>query len=310
MKKILDDSLQSDSEPKEDLECASGNEPNEPDKGKKKKKKINIIIISAAVLLTAACVTGAIYLQHRKKPAVSPSISENSSIEHTTQTTGNKESKAKYTATGAILSAALKTLGESIGEGPFSFTFMDIDFDGVCELIISYIGGSSGNDPAEIYKLTKENNYKNVGWVDDFENVRIYERESELVYLTESYNNIDASEYLWGKEYNLAHAQIGGGETVRFSLKGDRLETEKLFTKWYYNDGLEERGHLFYAFFIGGRNVSDKEYADSFYTFKKELTDKNMTSLTVKYSEWSALKNDEMKKDSIKNSYEAFSYEK
>jgi|GEM_PF-3558733 len=262
-----------------------------------------IMTVLIVILVAAAGVIGAVFLQQRNKPADSSRLSTLAAAEQTTQAETESGSRAVYSPSGQIIDAAFKALKENGSEELWDFSFADIDFDGTCELILHWKGGSLGNDPASVYQFTADNAFKEIGYLTHLD-FKIYENATGLLCLT-GYSREDAIEY-FGDDF--ANAQIANEETHKLTLDQTGLKTERLFAKYWIEGGSEPGAAD--AFFIGDKQVDAKEYADAYNPFLKTLTDKNMALLPVSFGEWSALKNSETQKEQIKRSYEEFSYDK
>lgn len=197
--------------------------------------------------------------------------------------------------------------------GGYRYGFLDLDFDGVLELVLNINDGSGMYSYNSYYKIDLSNNsVKEVLLSDGTGDGYDYDMDEDYPKLLKS--KADDSYVYMCSDYE----RIMYGEFVNrygtLYMQNNRLETEQLFSEYHCEAGAgyepAESAVNTYSVFTNGEfvDVSKSEYENNYSSFMNDYTDMNLSHKFI-YGKDLETADSNSQKEMLLDSYVSFSYD-
>ena len=187
----------------------------------------------------------------------------------------------------------------------YGYCLLDLDFDGVLELIASVCDGSGRYSTNRIYKIDSEKQNVTLLRTEGTANPDYYYLKDKTKLLK---NTADNKLFYLVAEYTRVSEREGGVGYYEISEAKGTVAEDLVFSEITtpdYENGTDEKIR---EFSFRGKNCSKTEYEQYLAEYYEENTDLNLTFLAID-GETFAASDDSARKDLLRNAYRGFSYD-
>jgi len=192
--------------------------------------------------------------------------------------------------------------------GGYGYLLLDMDFDGVCELIASQGTGSGVFSTNRFYRINEYNEVEEIRQSDD--DVFGYDLYVLSQHIRLMKNTSDDSLFYYARDYT----RVGYGENGtcygKLYMKNGEIVEEGVFSEYHnqWDDNAENHIHSYEIYENGQWTELDSEaYEVKTTEFEKLNTDLNLKFKAIDASEYDKLDKEEQKRI-FTESYKSFSY--